>query len=193
MRARSGPERVLVEHDGLRLLRLRSRDLGDLARWLSDPRVLQFYHGRDRPMNVDQVRRKYLHSRQDPASGRFFGYQACLVELERRPVGFAQFYRLPLGESTQWRYPPKDRSFAFDLFIGETELWGQGLGSRLVELLRDYLLRERKGRRIVLDPRVDNERAVHLYEKAGFRRRRRLPAREVHEGKACDCWLMEFP
>ena len=44
--------------------------------------------------------------------------------------------------------------------------------------------------RVVIDPRVENLRAIRCYEKAGFRKARRLPRHERHEGRWCDAWLM---
>ncbi|WP_306307200.1 GNAT family N-acetyltransferase [Alicyclobacillus acidiphilus] len=45
---------------------------------------------------------------------------------------------------------------------------------------------------MVMDPRVENTRAIHVYEKCGFRQVKLLPQRELHEGKRHDCWLMEI-
>ena len=43
---------------------------------------------------------------------------------------------------------------------------------------------------VILDPHVDNARAIRAYEKCGFRKIKLLPEHEWHEGKYVDCWLM---
>lgn len=177
-------------------LALRDAELADvslLARWRSDPRVLEFYGGRDKPLDPASVRSRYFLRRRDSVTGRFYEYRPCIVETDRGPVGFVQYYRLPWRESALFGYAPEERVYAVDYFIGETSLWGRGLGPRLVELVRDYLVEARSALRVVADPRVTNPRSVRSLEKAGFRKVRLLPAHEVHEGVLSDCWLMEYP
>jgi len=163
-----------------------------LSRWFADPRVLEFYAGRDAPLRPEDVRRKFLGPRRD-SSGRIRDYRACILQRGHIPVGFLQFYRFTAREAASFGYGPSERTFGFDLFVGDPKLWGHGLGTRAVRMTRDFLREARRADRIVLDPRVENLRAVHVYRKAGFRRVRRLTAHELHEGRMKDCWLMEYP
>lgn len=80
--------------------------------------------------------------------------------------------------------------FAFDQFIGDPERWNQGLGTRAVSLLVTYLFQKKAARKIVIDPRARNPRAIRCYEKCGFHKVKLLPKKELHEGKMEDCWLM---
>jgi aminoglycoside 6'-N-acetyltransferase len=133
---------------------------------------------------------------------RFFGpgpvlpaeeFQAFLVERNGRPVGFVQVYRLPPEERELFGDSPDRPAYGVDLFLGEPELWGHGLGPRAIVLAREFLRDHRGAVRVVADPRVNNPRSVRAFEKAGFRKIRVLPARELHEGVRCDCWWMEYP
>ena len=54
----------------------------------------------------------------------------------------------------------------------------RGFGTRPASLLLSY-------------PNVENGRAVRCYEKSGFRKLKRLPRHELHEGVQKDCCLME--
>lgn len=56
----------------------------------------------------------------------------------------------------------------------------------------EFLLVQQKADRIVMDPQTRNERAIHCYEKCGFKKVRLLPKQELHEGIYQDCWLMEY-
>jgi aminoglycoside 6'-N-acetyltransferase len=179
--------------DGLVVRRVELGDVPVLARWLSDPRVLEHYGGRDKPLNEAGVRAHYFQRRRDRVTGRFYEYHPCIVELDGRPIGFVQFYRWPASEIVALGYSPVERTYGIDLFLGEPELWGKGSGTRVVEIVRDHLIEKREARRVVLDPGTENTRAIRAYEKAGFRKIRVMSSQEMHEGKVRDCWLMEYP
>ncbi|MDE2044775.1 MAG: GNAT family N-acetyltransferase [Thermoplasmata archaeon] len=161
-----------------------------LARWRSDPKVIQFYSGRDRPLDEEGVRRHYFGRETDPGASRVEEYQPCILEVAGRPVGFLQFYRILREDALRFGFAPEERTFGIDLFLGETDLWGQGLGARSIDLLCEFLKRERHADRVMADPRVDNPRSVRAFEKARFRKARRLEGHEVFEGVPRDCWLM---
>ena len=69
--------------------------------------------------------------------------------------------------------------------------WGGGIGTAACVRAIESLL-ALGADRVLIDPRVVNERAVHVYEKVGFRKVKVLPENEFHEGKGWDCWLMEL-
>ena len=64
---------------------------------------------------------------------------------------------------------PGYRHAGLDLFLGPQHL-GQGLGPESIRVLARYLIDERGHHRLVIDPAVENERAIHAYEKVGFKR-----------------------
>src|SRR5262249_14334050 len=107
-------------------------DLPDLCRWLSDPAALEFYEGRDRPLDPETARRCYLSKQGDPVTG-------CIVEWDGRPIGFAQFYPLDAAEKVAFGYGPMEPVFGMDQFIGEPSYWNQGIGTILVTALVQYL------------------------------------------------------
>lgn len=45
---------------------------------------------------------------------------------------------------------------------------------------------------VVVDPRVNNQRAIRVYQKCGFQILKRLPQWEFHETESHDCYLMIF-
>ena len=79
-----------------------------------------------------------------------------------------------------------------DLFLGEPERWNQGIGTILIRVMTNRLVKESGASVIVVDPRVDNLRAIHVYEKCGFKKVALLAKHELHEGQYRDCWLMNF-
>src|SRR5512133_172488 len=153
-----------------------------ITRWLSDPRVLEFYEGRDRPFSVEAVRQKYAPRILSPE-----GVTPCILEYEHRPIGYLQFY---LAEAGEYQFDGRGKIYALDLFIGAPEYWGQGLGVQFIRLLLCYLFEQQGADWVLIDPHVDNDRAIRAYEKCGFRKIKILPKHEWHEGKFVDCWLM---
>jgi aminoglycoside 6'-N-acetyltransferase len=176
--------RTLILADELRVRTLGSDDVHDLCRWLSDPAVLEFYEGRDHPMDPETARRCYLSRQSTPVT-------ACIVEWDGRSVGFTQFYPLEAAEKAAFGYAPAELIFGMDQFIGEPACWNQGIGTRLVTAMVEYLRRVQGASRVVVDPHTDNPRAIRCYEKSGFRKLKILPKHEMHEGRLRDCWLME--
>ena len=86
----------------LRLMRDEESDYAVLSGWLSDPRVLEFYEGRDSPQTLDDVRTGY-----SPRVMALEENTPCFLELDGVPIGYVQFY--PAGEPGVW---------GIDQFIG---------------------------------------------------------------------------
>jgi len=157
-------------------------DYALLARWLTDPRVLACYEGRDNPFPLERVKQKYA-----PRILADEGVVPCLMQYECRPVGYLQFY---VADPAEYKFDGRGKVYALDLFIGEPEAWGRGLGTQFIRLLLCYLFESKDADWVILDPHVDNARAIRAYEKCGFRKLKLLPQHELHEGKYVDCWLM---
>jgi aminoglycoside 6'-N-acetyltransferase len=177
--------KTLIVAGSLRVRALEEGDIQDLCRWLSDPAVLEFYEGRDRPLDPETARRCYLSKQGNPVT-------ACIVEWDGRPIGFAQFYPLDTAERAAFGYDPVEPVFGMDQVIGEPACWNQGIGTTLVTAMAEYLRTAVGAGRIVVDPRTENPRAIRCYEKSRFRKVKILPHHELHEGRLRDCWLMEF-
>ncbi|MDN4604131.1 GNAT family N-acetyltransferase [Paenibacillus sp. F6_3S_P_1C] len=164
---------------------LDKKDEQYLVQWLSDPEVLQYYEGRDRPHDLNMVKEHFY--RQDDAAYR------CMVEYEGKPIGYIQFYELEEEERNEYGYGDTDEIiYGTDQFIGEASYWNRGIGTQLVQSMLAYLVNEKQTRKVVMDPQSWNERAISCYEKCGFRKVRLLKEHELHEGQMRDCWLMEY-
>ncbi len=99
-----------------------------------------------------------------------------LILHDERPIGYLQACNLdayhahcPDADSYYRTEPPA--TWCMDLFIGEEDCLGRGLGTEAVRNFIELLFG--KGiPRIVIDPDKENQRAIRCYEKAGFRRTR---------------------
>jgi aminoglycoside 6'-N-acetyltransferase len=83
-------------------------------------------------------------------------------------------------------------SAALDIFVG-TAAQGRGVGPDAMRTLITWLVDVRGHHRLTVDPAVENARAIHVYEKLGFRRVGVLRQYErVEDGVWRDALLMEL-
>lgn len=177
---------MIFEENLLVVRELSADDYPTLSRWLTDPRVLEFYEGRENPHNLDKVT-EVFGSKQDRC------VMGCIVRFDEKDIGYIQFY--PVSEAQKSEYGMNDDALVYgmDQFIGEPEYWNRGIGSALVKAAADFVRNNLGASKVVVDPQAWNARALRCYEKAGFRKVKWLPQHELHEGEWRNCWLMEFP
>jgi len=175
----------LFKQGNIAVRELADEDAPLLVKWLSDPRVLAYYEGRDRPHDLESVRKHFYN--------RTAEFTPCIVEFGNSPIGYIQFYSISEEEKHLYgceSFPGK--IYGMDQFIGEVEYWNKGIGTALIKAMVLYLLIHERADKIVMDPQTWNERALHVYEKCGFVKKKILPKHEWHEGEYRDSWLMEY-
>ena len=86
-------------------------------------------------------------------------YYVLVVEQNGATLGIVAF-----GEVSTTGYQSAHIDIAL-LSGGE----GKGLGTETMRLLTDWLFTERGHHRITIDPAASNARAIHVYEKVGFK------------------------
>ena len=155
-----------------------------MAHWLSDPRVLEWYEGRDKPYDYAKAADEWSAEKIAKED-----LDCRVVECEGIPIGYLQFY--PVADAASYELESAQDTSGIDSFIGEPDYWERGLGTAMVRAVVEHLLAA-GARKVVIDPRVENPRAIRAYEKAGFRKVKVLKAHEDHEGAMRDNWLMEI-
>lgn len=176
-----GDRPLIIKENNLTIRYLQEQDKHLLVKWLSNPSVLKYYEGRDKPFNLEKVTRKFYN--QDDGVNRY------IVEYNVSAIGYIQFYR---ANNKIDVYIEREIIYGMDQFIGETEYWNKGIGTLMVRSMVKYLVGKKQGDRVIMDPQVTNKRALTCYEKCGFKKIRILPEHEFHEGTFRDCWLMEY-
>ncbi len=173
-----------IENDRIRIRDFTEDDLPLMLKWLTDDRVLEYYEGRDVRFTMDTLAAHFLEEIPD-------GFRV-IIEYRDQPVGYGQAYQLSGEMFGEYDYPDKGKVvYAMDQFIGEPDYWNRGIGSAFLQMMTSHLKTGKGAACILLDPHKNNYRAIHAYEKAGFRIIKSLPEHELHEGKMEDCWLME--
>ena len=175
---------MLFKDTKIKVRPLITSDIPDLLKWLSDPNILKFYEGRDQSFDEKKIKHKFF---------RTLGNEdKCLVLYEGNPIGYIQYYELSAQTKSNYGYKNDPRLiFGMDQFIGETDYWNKGVGTMLIRSMVTYLFSNNQADLIVMDPIVWNERAIHVYEKCGFKKVKKLKRYVKHEGKWHDCWLIE--
>jgi aminoglycoside 6'-N-acetyltransferase len=82
-----------------------------------------------------------------------------VIEVDKAVVGGIQY-----SEESE----PDYRHAGIDIFLS-TGAQGSGIGAEAIRLLARFLIQVRGHHRLVIDPAVDNERAIRCYRSVGFR------------------------
>jgi aminoglycoside 6'-N-acetyltransferase len=142
---------------------LRADDLPLLCDWLGREHVRRWW---GEPKSYDGVVDEYLPSIDGRDPNDLYAILAG-----QRPVGLIQTFLLA-------DYPEYDalidagaEAAGLDLLIGEAELIGHGLGSRVIAAFVSRVVFARPETRVcVADPDVRNLGSIRAFEKAGFTR-----------------------
>jgi len=176
---------ILFHERGISIRTLKDKDADLLVKWLSDPIVLEFYEGRDRPHNMDLVKKHFYEHTEEITQ--------CIIQYKSSDIGYIQFYLIDEEEKEIYDYKNYiGKIYGMDQFIGESDFWNKGIGSLLIQETVNYLKVTKGANKIVMDPQAWNTRALRVYEKNGFVKKKYLEKHEWHEGELRDCWLIEY-
>ena len=128
-------------------------DLALLARWQAEPHVRRWW---DTAEPYDQA------EMNDPRVSRW------IVSANEHPFGFMQDYTVHGWKEHHFSNLPKG-SRGIDQYIGDPEMLGLGHGSAFIAA-RMQALFDLGVPVIATDPHPQNERAISVYEKLGFKR-----------------------
>ncbi len=91
-----------------------------------------------------------------------------IIVIDDREVGYINYYNRAKFAPPEPLCDDPNSVMGFDLFIGEEDYLGKGYGTEVVKKFSDKLFAPEGVKKIILDPFVDNKRAIRCYEKAGF-------------------------
>jgi len=126
--------------------RLTPDDLPQLFEWHQRPHVLEWW---DAYTSIDALRADTLES----------DAHAFLAYGDGEPLAYIQW----------WPSLEENGVIGIDQFIADRDSIGRGIGTDLVTQFVDLLFSDSTVRAVIVDPAPHNARAIHCYEKAGFR------------------------
>lgn len=169
---------LIARQDPLMIVRMTGNDYEQMAKWLTDERVLKYYEGRDNPHDLPKV----IEVFQPLVTGKDEAVP-CIIRMDGRSIGYIQFYPILSEELKELKVEDYHKPYGVDLFIGERDCRNRGIGPRVLRLLCRYLFEELGADVVVGDPQAWNLRSINAFAAAGFSQECILPDHELHEGK----------
>lgn len=142
--------------------RLQPTDFPLLVKWLNAPQVNAIYDKKQ--MSIKEVEKKYLprtHAENKVAS--------FVVLLSGKPIGHLQSYLIDDDPKYKATIQIEGKAGGVDIFIGEKDMIGKGLGSAAIRKFVDEIMFPQMAvELVVMGPNPSNISAIKAYEKAGF-------------------------
>lgn len=137
------------------------RDLPIIHAWMNDPEIARWW---DLAGDVDTTAR---HLAERHSLTHATTYVGCLDD---EPVSYWELYRADLDPLAE-HYAARPHDVGVHLIIGPSAHRGKGLGSLLLFVVADLILRAAPDtQRVVADPDVRNSASIGAFRRAGFRR-----------------------
>jgi len=95
-----------------------------------------------------------------------------------------------VGQTAFFRIDYISRAAVFYLAILEPAHWSKGYGSETTGIMMRYAFDTLNLNRIQLHVFADNQAAIRIYQKEGFRKEGVLRQAMYHHGEYCDFWVM---
>jgi aminoglycoside 6'-N-acetyltransferase len=143
-----------------------------LTGWLGRPHVSRWWG--DAETRGDQMRRT-------PDA------EHAIIAVDGRPVGYLRWKRVGRGALDRAGLSEiPEGAIDIDIFLGEPEWLGRGVGSTVLRILLEQRLRREADAPLAgLCTSVENVAAIRAFEKAGFRK-----LREFEDPIYGRCWLL---
>lgn len=159
----------MLEGKKIRLRAVERVDLPIFVKWINDLEVTEFL-AINPPMSMEEEEKWFANLGKtedkvfsiDTTDGKLIGN-----------VGLMKF---------NW----EDRSVLFGIMIGEKEYWSKGYGTDAIETLLRYVFEEMNMNKVYLIADERNARALHCYEKIGFRKEGLLRQNRYKNGRYSD-------
>lgn len=186
--ADSIPEVIAADGDlVIRRKRDHIEDYERIVEWRNRPHVREWWDPDDPPLTVAGWLDEIHASTHQPDRTT-----ACIIEVSGTPIGFLQFYpwddERAYLEEVGLTLP--ERAWGLDIFIGELTLLDQGIGSRTVRLLSDFLFAELDATAVALATEAGNTRAQAAYLRAGMHVVQRFLDTDLRNGERVESVLM---
>lgn len=141
--------------------------------WFNEPHVQSFYSLR--AWTIEEVRQKLT-----PYIQGVGGMECYIISIDKTPMGYIQCYPVKkhLWDNQNLVEEVIQNSAGMDLFIGEKEFMGKGLGGQILEtFLKNYIWTRYKY--CLVDPDIRNEISIRLFKKCGFRKHQQISSKDA--------------
>lgn len=165
--------RPRIDQDRVTFRPLTTPDVATLAAWLADPDVYAWY--REGEPTVDNLTRRFA-----PIINGTVDIRGWIVQINELDAGWVQCSEIdPTSDyARQLDLPEPYRSGAvgIDVLLGDAQFRNGGWGPVVLRAMLDKLVFSELGAPVaIIAPELMNERAIHAYERAGFRWLKTVP------------------
>ncbi|WP_436790300.1 GNAT family N-acetyltransferase [Yinghuangia sp. YIM S10712] len=137
------------------------RDLPIIHTWMNDPEIARWWD------LAGDIRTTAAHLAERIRLTHATTYVGCLDD---QPVSYWELYRADLDPLAD-HYAARPHDVGVHLLIGPAAYRGRGLGSLLLCVVSDLILRAApETQRVIADPDVRNSASIAAFRRAGFRR-----------------------
>ncbi len=186
---RAAVDDVIAQEGRVSIRRMRDEpeEYERMARWRNEPHVREWWDPDKPDLSVEDAAAEYA-----PITRGGSPDTACVIELNRVPVGFVQFYPWSdyAEEIIATGMALEDGAWGLDIFIGEPQMINKGIGTLAVDLVFRHLIENEGAASVAFPVWKDNLRALRAYEKAGFRKTATVLDTDTRGGQRVESWLM---
>ena len=130
-----------------------------MHKWCTKRYIYEWFEQRE--LSYEEIENKYknklLNSDQD----------LYIITCDDIPIGFTQIYKY---DDKEYNIIKDKLVYEFDIFIGEEDYLSKGIGSKVIDVLKDKIYDDYKADYIILRPFARNTRAVKCYMKNDFKK-----------------------
>lgn len=143
---------------------LTKNDLQLLFNWLSLSHVSAWWHeSKDWHIFKEKYNKKLINTN----IGSF------IIQDKTKSMGYIQWYKIADESILPAPYP--ENTFGIDLFIADVEYIGKGFAPIVIKRFIKQELLPKNPNKIIVDPEINNHRAIRTYEKVGFKKTKIIP------------------
>jgi RimJ/RimL family protein N-acetyltransferase len=147
---------------------LQNIDLPLLFTWFMQPYIATWWQ---EPTTQELFNQKWttrIITQLTEENNPFNGY---IIILNGLPIGYIQYYTVTAKDRIGYPSLPK-HTVGLDLFIGDPAFLGKKLSTPIITIFINTIItiREPTTTLLIIDPAPTNQRAIHVYEKAGFKK-----------------------
>ncbi|MCP5469295.1 MAG: GNAT family N-acetyltransferase [Chlamydiales bacterium] len=136
---------------------LQKTQVGMVKKWLAQDYVAKFWHGQGLQNTLEAIDRF--------VDGKEKLFTLWIAYKDEIPFAFLMTSNIDPKESHFCNYC-EEEAISLDLLIGDQHFLGKGLAAPMIQ----KFVKQFDVRNVFIDPGVENKKAIHVYEKAGFKK-----------------------
>lgn len=127
-----------------------------MYKWCNKEHVYEWFE--QRCLTYEEIVNKY-HNKLIEGRQKLF-----IINYNHKPIGYTQIYKYEDKINFQCRNP-----YEFDLFIGEEDFLSKGLGTIIIKIIEQYIIKNYTPDCIIIRPFERNKRAIKCYLKNNYK------------------------